>query len=197
MIEINLLPVDEQTKAKVAQKGLGFEIPKFIPRGFGIAVAILALTYTLANLKASSYTGNLSSTKRTLSDLREMSQEAQAIEAKLPTLRSRADVFRAQLENRKVWWQILQEIALSCPAEIQLMDITLTIPRTTTSVTQAQKELLIKGFYMASGTMENSEMKFKDSLQRNAVIGKYFHNFIAMTEPQAAKTDFTISCTEQ
>jgi Tfp pilus assembly protein PilN len=196
MIEINLLPVDQQVKAKVAQKGLGFEVPKFIPKGVGIAVALLAVMYTLANLRASSSTRNLTSTRKTLSDLTTLSEEAQAIEAKLPTLRDRAKVFRARIENRKVWSQILQEITLCCPVEIELTDISLVVPRTSTSATQSPKELLIKGFYPAAGGVVNSEMKFRDNLQKSEIVAKHYHNFIAMTAPQATKTDFTIRCTE-
>ncbi len=199
MIEINLLPVDEEAapRLKAAQKGLGFEVPKFIPRGFAAAVLALVAMYALSNLRASSYSKNLTGTKHTLADLRECSQQAQSYEARLPSLRERANIFRTTVESRKLWSKLLREIVLSCPGEAQLTEIKLGVPRSGTAGPQRVKELLIKGFYPIGGETGNKETEFRERLNRSQSIAAYYHNFVAMTDPQPGRTDFTIRCTEQ
>ncbi len=198
MIEINLLPVDEQVTPRTAQKGLGFEVPKFIPRGFGAAIVVLLIVCVLAHLKASSYTANLASSKQTLSELENLSLEAQRIEAVLPDLTKRAEVFQTRLENRKVWSELLHQVALCCPQEIQLTEIKLSVPRSGMPTMQRPKELLVKGFYLADGSLESREMTFRGMLQKNENISQDYHSIIvANTEPEAGRTKFTIRCTEQ
>jgi Tfp pilus assembly protein PilN len=199
MIEINLLPVDEEMKPRLggAQRGLGFEVPRFIPRGFGAAIVLMLALYGIASFQASFVSRSLENSKQTLHDLRESDQQAKALEARLPSLRDRAKVFQERVENRKMWSKILKEITLSCPQKIQLTEITLTLPRTALPATQQSKELLIKGFYLTDETLENVEMNFTKSLQSNKSFAMHYPRIIAMTNPQAGKTDFTIRCTEQ
>jgi Tfp pilus assembly protein PilN len=172
---------------------LGFEIPRFIPRGFGVAVVILLATYIFAHQRAASLSTTLTSSKQTLSTLQKIAQEAKLIEDQLPALRERAKVFQSRMENRKVWSKLFEEIVLCCPEEIQLTEIKLTVPRTGA---QQSKELAISGFYVTTGNVENSEMMFKEELQRNKIIGAHYKSFIAMTKPMVGKTDFWIRCTE-
>ncbi len=217
MIEISLLPVDEQVKAKAEQKGLGFQIPKFIPKGFGIAIVALLAMYGLSHLKASSLSRALTSSKQTLSELKKESLQAQTLEARLgppvgkagsveqpngagqatkdsgERLRKRAEVVRARLENRKVWSELLKEITLCCPEEIRLTEIKLGALRTGTTSGRG-KELVISGYYV---TGVNPEMIFMDRLRGSAKIAAHYQRFTPMTQPEVDKTDFGIHCSEQ
>jgi len=198
MIEINLLPVDEEIKPKATQKGLGFAVPKFIPRGFGAAIALMLAMYSLAYFRASSVSKSLANGRLTLRQLKNSDQQAKVLEAKLPTLRKRAKVFQERLENRKMWSKLLKEITLSCPERIQLAEIILTVSRGALSSTRQSKELLIKGFYLTNETLGNIEMNFARRLQSNkSFAGHYPRIFIAMTDPKVGRTDFTIRCMEQ
>lgn len=217
MIEISLLPVDEQAELKASQKGLGFEIPKFIPRGFGIAIVLLLLLYVISSLRVSAVSKTLLSSRQTLDDLQKASLQAQLITAKLgpepgnpgttertsatpeapidsgERLRKRADVFRTRLENRKVWSQILLEITLTCPEEIRLTEIKLVPLRTGTTSHEA-KELLISGYYETGG---NLEMTFAERLRTNKIITAHYKNFMATTQPETERILFWIHCREQ
>jgi Tfp pilus assembly protein PilN len=217
MIEISLLPVEEEAKSKTAQKGLGFAIPKFIPRGFGVAVVVLLAMYALSRLQASSLSKTLVGKRQTLQNLEKAKREAEFIEGRLgplsdvaratgkgtgseeapkdsgERLRRRAEIFRVHLEDRKVWSQILQEIILCCPEEIRLTAIKLSPMRTGTTTGQA-KELVISGSYMAGA---NLEMVFKERLQESKTVGSQYQIPFARTEPQLDRTDFWIHCTEQ
>jgi Tfp pilus assembly protein PilN len=198
MIEVNLLPVAEEIKPKASQKGLGFTIPKFIPRGFAAAVGVLALLYLYSSWQASSASRNLENDKRTLRQLTETDQQAKAIEARLPTLRERAGIFQSRLEQRKLWSRLLQEITLCCPEKVQLTEISLSVARVALSVSQQTKELLIKGFYVVGEHLENSEMIFTTRLQNSNIFAEHYPRvFIASTDPQATRTDFVIRCSEQ
>lgn len=217
MIEISLLPVDEQARAKTEQKGLGFQIPKFIPKGFGIAIVVLLATYAVSYLKASSLSRALTSNKLTLSDLKKESLQAQTIEARLgpppgkvggaeqPTgvaqtpqdsgerLRKRAGILRTRLEKRKVWSELLKEITLCCPEEIRLTETKLSSLRTGATSGQ-EKELVISGYYV---TGVNPEMIFMDKLRGSAKIAAHYQRFTPMTQPEVDRTDFWIHCSEQ
>ena len=188
MIAISLLPVDEDVKVKAAQKGLGFEIPKFIPKGFGIAVIVLLAMYAVSHLLASSLSNSLVGNQQTLAEaeLQKDSQEVQRIEGGLgplpgketmekapgtsdapeapkdsgERLRQRADVFQTVVQKRKVWSEVLKEITLCCPKEIRLTEIRLNPLRTGTTSGQG-KELVISGYYV---TGVNPEMLFMDKL---------------------------------
>lgn len=198
MVEVNLLPVAEEIKPKAAPKGLGFSIPRFIPRGFAAAVGVLALLYVYSSWQASAASRSLDNNRRLLRELTETDQKAKAIELRLPTLRERATVFRSRLEQRKLWSTLLQEITLCCPEKVQLTEISLTLARAALSVSQQSKELLIKGFYLAGENLENSEMVFTTRLQNSKVFAEHYPRvFIASTDPQATKTDFVIRCSEQ
>lgn len=198
MVEVNLLPVAEEIKPKAAQKGLGFTIPRFIPRGFGAAVTVLALLYVYSSWQASCASRSLENNRRLVRELTGTDQQAKAIELRLPTLRERAIVFRSRLEERKLWSTLLQEITLCCPEKVQLTEISLSIARAALSLSQQNKELLIKGFYLAGENPENSEMVFTTRLQNSKVFAEYYPRvFIASTDPQATKTDFVIRCSEQ
>jgi Tfp pilus assembly protein PilN len=198
MIKINLMPVAEEQKVKAEPKGLGFQIPKAIPRGFGAAIVVLTAAYVLSNLRANSISGNVTTNEQILSDLKQSSAEAEIIKGQLPKLRERAAVFESRLENRKVWSELLQEIVLCCPAEIRLEEIKLGVAKSPgVSISDRGKELLIKGFYATQGNPESREMKFRDRLQRNELISAHYRGFIAMTTPQPGITYFTIRCTEQ
>ncbi len=197
-IEVNLLPVDEAIRTKAAQKGLGFEIPRIIPRGFGAAIAFMLVLYVLASFRASSALRSLESSRETLRNLRQDDQQAKGIQARLPSLGERAKVFQQRVEDRKVWSELLKEITLSCPQKVQLTEITLTVPRVALSASQQSKELLIKGFYLTDEAFENLEMNFTRRLQDNKTIAsRYPRIFVATTDPQAGRTDFTIRCAEQ
>jgi len=194
MIEISLLPVDEEVKAKSAQKGLGFAVPRFIPRGFGVAVVILLAMYFLSHMRASSLSSTLRDKEHTLSDYRKDALKAQTIEAKLPTLRERANVFQTRLEKQKLWSRMLQEIILCCPDEVRISEIKLVPLRTGTTAREA-KELVISGFYESGG---NLEMVFKERLQKAKTMATHYQIFIPMTtQPQADRTNFWIHCREQ
>ena len=180
MIEISLLPVNEEARQKAAQKGLGFEVPKFIPRGFGMAIAVLLLLYVLSYFRVSAVSRNLVSSRQTLDDLKKDALRAQLIEAKLgplpgaagivekvgsdsevpkdsgERLRKRAAVCRTFLENRKEWSKILLETTRTCPEEVRLTSIKL-VPVRTGTAGQESKELVISGYY---ATGRNLEMMF-------------------------------------
>jgi len=198
MIEVNLLPVKEEIKPRAAQKGLGFSIPKFIPRGFAAAVGVLALLYAYSLMQATSASRSLENNTRTLRELTESDQQAKAIEARLPTLRERAAVFQTRLEKRKLWSTLLQEITLCCPEKVQLTEISLGVARASLSVSQQAKELLIKGYYLAGEHLESNEMTFTTRLQNSKVFAAEYPRIeIASTDPQALRTDFAIRCSEQ
>lgn len=217
MIEISLLPVDEQAELKASQKGLGFDIPRFVPRGFGIAIVLLLFLYALSSLRVSVVSKTLLNSKQTLDDLRKASLECQRITAKLgpapgnpgttertsvtpeapkdsgERLRKRAEVFRTRLENRKVWSEILLEITLTCPEEIRLTEIKLVPLRTGTTSHEA-KELLISGYYETGG---NLEMMFTERLRTNKIITAHYKSFMATTQPETERILFWIHCREQ
>ncbi len=219
MIEISLLPVDEDVKVKAAQKGLGFEIPKFIPKGFGIAVIVLLAMYAVSHLLASSLSNSLVGNQQTLAELQKDSQEVQRIEGGLgplpgkgtmekpagtsgsseapkdsgERLRQRANVFQTVVQNRKVWSEVLKEITLCCPEEIRLSEIKLNPLRTGTTAGQG-KELVISGYYV---TGVNPEMLFMDRLRGSAKVAAHYQRFIPMTQPQLDKTEFWIHCSKQ
>jgi len=222
MIEISLLPVDEEAKPKTVQKGLGFRVPKFIPRGFGIAIAVLLVMYTLSHLRASSSSRTLTESQRMFSDLKKAFLEARMIGARLgpapgevetmakagggaegqkdsgERLRKRAEIFQTCLENRTVWSRILQEITVCCPEEVRLTEIKLSPLRTLRPVTSTQQgkemELVISGFYLTGG---NLEMIFKDKLVRNKTVAAHYKNLVAMTRMEGERTYFWINCREQ
>jgi Tfp pilus assembly protein PilN len=198
MVEVNLLPVAEEIKPKSIQKGLGFAIPKVIPRGFAAAVAVLALLYVYSSWQASAASRSLENNNRTLRELTQSDQQAKAIELRLPTLRERAAIFQIRLEQRKLWSALLQEITLCCPEKVQLTEISLSVGRGALSISQQSRELLIKGSYLVGEQLENSEMLFTTRLQSSKIFSEYYPRvFIASTDPQATKTDFVIRCSEQ
>ena len=219
MIEISLLPVDEDVKAKAAQKGLGFEIPKFIPKGFGIAVIVLLAMYAVSHLLNVSLSRTLKRDQQTLADLEKNSLLLQVVEGKLgplpgkgtmekppgppgapeapkdsgERLRHRADVFQTLVQKRKVWSEVLKEITICCPEEIRLTEIKLNPLRTGTTSGQG-KELVISGYYV---TGVNPEMLFMDKLRADPKIAAHYQRFIPMTQPEVDKTQFWIHCSEQ
>jgi len=218
MIEISLLPVDEQAKPKrSSQKGLGFTVPKFIPRGFAIAFVVLLAMFAVSYLRASSLSKNLTNSRLTLTELQKDSGEASIIEAKLgpppgtaekvekgpggaeapkdsgERLRQRAAMFETHLENRNVWSRMLQEITLCCPEEIRLTGIKLVALRAGVAGQEA-KELVISGFYV---TGANPEMILRQRLWGNKIIAAHYKNFIPMTQPEPERTLFWIHCREQ
>jgi Tfp pilus assembly protein PilN len=198
MIEVNLLPVKEEIKPRAAQKGLGFSIPKFIPRGFAAAVGVLALLYAYSLMQASSASRSLENNKRTLRELTESDQQAKAVEARLPVLREKAAVFQTRLEKRKLWSALLQQVTLCCPEKVRLTEVSLGVSRASLPVSQPAKELLIKGYYLTGEHLENSEMTFTTRLQNSEVFAaEYPRIVIALTDPQALRTDFVIRCSEQ
>lgn len=198
MVEVNLLPVAEEIKPKAAQKGLGFAIPRFIPRGFGAAVGLLAVLYVYSSWQASSASRSLENNTRTVRELTESDLRAKAIELRLPALRERAGIFQSRLEQRRLWSALLREITLCCPEKVQLTEISLGVARAALSLSQQSKELLIKGFYLAGENLENSEMVFTTRLQNSGIFARHYPRvFIASTDPQATKTDFVIRCSEQ
>jgi len=198
MIEINLLPVADEVRAKTTRRRPKLVVAKIIPTGFGAALAILVLLYVFANMRASSLSPKLSGSSQTFQELTDMDRRAKSIEQDLPVLRKRAAVFQMSLEDRKVWSKLLRAIALSCPDNIQLTEISLTVPRGTASATNQSRELLIKGFYSTNENPENSEMKFAHNLQKNEdFASQYPRVFVATTDPLPGRTDFAIRCTEQ
>jgi len=141
MIEINLLPVDEEAEAKkAAKKGLGFDVPKFIPRGFAIAVTVLLATYLLSHMRAVSLENTLADSEQSLKKLVDARDRAERIEAELgdpprsgvtiatatsetqqpkdsgEEARKRAAVFKTPLDTQKMWWDIVEE-AVKATAE--------------------------------------------------------------------------------
>ncbi len=217
MIEISLLPVDEEAQQKkTAQKGLGFEIPKFIPRGFGIAVVVLLALFAFSYVRSSSLSKNLENRKQELDELKELSLQSELIKAKLgpppgqtgtgpsppgtteaakdsgERLRKRADIFQTRLQNRKLWWHLLKEIALCCPQEIRLTSVKESALRTGTSTQQAKK-LVISGYYTTGG---NAEMVFRERLRASEAIKAHYRSFTPMTQPEADRTLFSIHCTD-
>jgi len=141
MIEINLLPVDEEAEAKkAAKKGLGFDVPKFIPRGFAIAVTVLLATYLLSHMRAVSLENTLADSEQSLKKLVDARDRAERIEAELgdpprsgvtiatatsetqqpkdsgEEARKRAAVFKTPLGNQKMWWDIVED-AVKATAE--------------------------------------------------------------------------------
>jgi Tfp pilus assembly protein PilN len=198
MIEINLLPVAGEVRAKTARKRPKLVVANIIPTGFGAVLAILVLLYVFASVRVSSLSRKLSSSSQTLHELTEMDRRAKSIEQGLPVLRKRVAVFEMSLEDRNLWSKLLRAIALSCPDNIKLTEISLTVPRGTVSITDQSRELRIKGSYSTNENQDNSEMNFVYRLQKNEDLASHYPRvLVATTDPLPARTDFAVRCTGQ
>ncbi len=198
MIEINLMSAAEGRRVKAVRRKPKLEVAKIIPLGFAGALAVLVLLYSFANLRLSSLSQKLLESGQTLDKLTDAEERAVSIEEELPVLRKRAVVFQMGLEDRKVWSELLRGIALSCPENIRLTKISLTVPRGTALASNQSRELVIEGFYSTEKGAENSEMSFVSNLQKNESVASHYPRvFVATTDPTPGKTDFSIRCTEQ
>lgn len=198
MIKINMSPVVEEVKVKISPKGPPARVPKAIPAIFGSAVALLLALYLFAYMRQSASSSNLSTTEQTLNELKEIASRAKALEESLPALKKKAEVFQTNLERRRVWSKLLTAISVSCPEDIQLDEISLTLARGGVSASHQSRELLIKGFYLTTQNQENSELIFAANLQKNQDLAVHYPRvLVAKTDPVPGKTSFEIRCSEQ
>ena len=184
MIRINLLPFEYRPGAGTASEKVDVEFPKPVLIGLGVAFSVLLILIVLSSLAAYRAQAKLQSAQARLAAETDRALKATELEEKLPEIRKAAQALSDNITHKIVWWEVLEQLARSCPPEIRLTKLRL-------SGQGSFETLVIEGTYK-SGRF--TEQVFVENLKKNEKIRRYFNQFNSDREVTKSGTNFTVYC---